>query len=80
MNRISLTIVTHDHSLMIQAHTQYRNKKSHNIMEIPYQYMLSEHADEIVTKTFPAISLVLWFPNNTSYVCKDKELLGNIFI
>ena len=54
MNRIFLTIVTHDHSLMIQAHTQYRNKKSHNIMKMPYQkrhtVVLSEHADEIVTK------------------------------
>ena len=34
MNRIFLT---HDHSLMIQADTQYRNKKSHDIMEMPYQ-------------------------------------------
>ena len=36
-NRISLSIVTHGHSLMIQAHTQYGNKRSHNIMEMPYQ-------------------------------------------
>ena len=37
MKRIFLTIVTHDHSLMIQADTQYRNKKSHDTMEMPYQ-------------------------------------------
>ena len=67
---------------MIQAHTQYRNKKSHNIMKMLYQedIVLSEHADEIVTKTFAAISFVLWFSYNKTYVCKDKELWENIFI
>ena len=43
-------------------------------MEMPYRYkVLSEHADKIVTKTFAAVSLVLWFPYN-----KYREIHYNI--
>ena len=54
-------------------------KITYNIIEMPSK-VLSEHGDEIVTKRFADIILVLWFPYNKTCVCKDKELQRKIFI
>ena len=52
---------------------------TYNIIEMPhFSKALSEHGDEIVTKRFADIILVLWFPYNKTCVCKDKELQRKI--
>ena len=52
-------------------------KITYNIIEMPSK-VLSEHGDEIVTKRFADIILVLWFPYNKTCVCNDKELQRKI--
>ena len=52
-------------------------KITYNIIEMPSN-VLSEHGDEIVTKRFADIILVLWFPYNKTVCvrirnCREKS-------